>query len=271
MMNEKAKRGKRDESLVIEVHEGRVNVCLLGTTPYLSNSMSMKAMQTILYPPGRKNATERATTIKHDPVREFRDSLASLPAADEPTWIAHPATGFKKALGTAALDLPGTKKAQIGRLVHVVGPMIGLYGLPLVHMAPVRSADINRTPDIRTRAILAEWACYLSIRYVTPIITESLVVRVLAAAGLYIGVGDFRSEKGAGDHGCFRICAPDDPDFGRLVKTAGRAAQLAAIETPRPYDQRTEDLWHWYETEVERRGRGPTRKPTEPEPVEFDS
>jgi hypothetical protein len=26
-------------------------------------------------------------------------------------------------------------------------------------MTPVRSADMNRTPDVRTRAILPEWAC----------------------------------------------------------------------------------------------------------------
>lgn len=247
----------REESLVIEVHEGKVNLCLLGTTPYLANRMSTKAKRSLLYPEGRKNTAQKQGSMKHDPLAEYRAAPTILRADDEPTLIAHPATGFKKAMCTAALDLPGMKKAQIGRLVHVIGEHVGLYGVPRLHMAPVRSADMNRTPDIRTRAILPEWACYLSIRFVTPILRERMVVQLLAAAGMYIGVGDFRSEKGAGDYGCFRICPPDDPSFRRLIKTAGRKAQAEALDEPTAYDEETEDLWSWYRDEVERRGGGP--------------
>jgi hypothetical protein len=215
--------------------------------------MAAKAKRELLLPAGRKNAAARQGSLKHDVPQEFRDSPLVLKDPKEPTYLGHPGVGFKKSLATAALDLPGTKKAQIGRLVHAVGYTIGLYGLPHLYMTGVRSADMNRTPDIRTRAILPEWACYLTLRYVRPILTEALIVRLVAAAGMYVGVGDHRSEKGAGDYGSFRIVDPADHEFQRIVTTMGRGAQMEFMTKLTPYDDETEELFGWYTEELDRR------------------
>jgi hypothetical protein len=236
---------------ILRVEKGTIEVCVLGTSPIILNRMSQKAQHELLMPRGRKNAAEKATTLKHDPIEEYRASAYRL--SHGPTQLAILATAFKGAMATAALDLPGAKKAQIGRLTWVNGDYVHVYGVPKLSMATVRSADMNRTPDIRTRAIVPEWACRLSVTYIKPLMRPQAVVNLIAAAGMTIGVGDWRPEKGKGNFGQFDIVAVDDPQFVRILETGGREAQELAMETPECYDDETTELLSWFEDERSRR------------------
>jgi hypothetical protein len=100
---------------------GYWQIGILGVTPYLHNRMSEKARHELLYPKGRKNAAERASSLKHEPVEEFRASPYILEGDDEPTLLAAMASSFKGAMMTAALDMPGSSRAQIGRLCWLKG------------------------------------------------------------------------------------------------------------------------------------------------------
>jgi hypothetical protein len=157
-------------------------------------------------------------------------------------------------MGTAALDTPGAKKAQIGRLVYIEGEQLPIYGTPKVFMAITRSADMNKTPDVRTRALLPEWACKLRITFTKPILREQSIMNLLAAAGFQSGVGDWRQEKGSGSYGSFKLVSADDKDFMRIVKTQGRAAQQAAMDKPEAHNAETEEMLAWFEVETKRRG-----------------
>jgi hypothetical protein len=112
---------------------------------------------------------------------------------------------------------------------------------------------MNRTPDVRSRAIVPEWACRLTVQFAKPIMREQSIANLLAAAGIMAGVGDWRIEKGAGSYGAFRLCSATDPDFVRICKI-GRKQQDAAIADPECYDDETESLLSWYGVEVQRRG-----------------
>ena len=61
-------------SEIIEVTRGQFDCCVLGTSPLILNRMSEKAKRELLMPKGRKNAVERATSLKHIPVDEYRAS-----------------------------------------------------------------------------------------------------------------------------------------------------------------------------------------------------
>ena len=235
---------------VIEVEQESATFYIRGTTPLICNRMSQKAKGELLFPAGRKNAAERATTLKHKPHDEFRASPYVLGSPDAPTYLAALAVWFKRAMGTAALDMPGTNKAQIGRNIRVEGERIPLYGIPQLHMAVTRSADINRTPDVRTRATLAEWATAITVTYTVPILRAAMVARLLASAGMTIGVGDWRQEKGSGSYGLFSIVSSDDPDWHRIVRSGGRDMQLAAMASPTPYDDETEEMLTWFTEEL---------------------
>lgn len=238
---------------ILKVSTGIIECYVVGTSPLILNRMSEKAKHVLLMPSGRKTAVEKATSLKHIPVDEYRASAHTIKDPKAPTLLAALSTAFKGAIRSAALDMPGAKKAQIGRLTYIAGEYIGIYGLPKLFMSIVRSADMNKTPDVRTRAIVPEWACHFQVTFVQPLIRPQAVVNLLQAAGLTIGVGDWRPEKGAGSYGQFTVVNKDDPTFKRIVKEGGRSAQVAAMEKPVCYDDETTELLSWYDDERAKR------------------
>ena len=244
---------KASEISIMEVVKGQMEFCVLGLTPLIMNRMSQKVWFELLAP-RKKTRSELEAKLKHDPIQEFRASPYLMPDAKAPALLALLPTAFKRAMGTAALDMPGAKKTQIGRLVYVQGEYLPVYGVPKVFMAITRSADMNKTPDVRTRAILPEWACKLSIEFTKPILREQSIANLLAAAGFQSGVGDWRQEKGSGSYGSFKLVSADDKDFVRIMKTQGRAAQKKAMDEPEPYNDETSEMLAWFDVEIKRRG-----------------
>lgn len=249
-----AKAPAKSESIdVVEFNTGTVEFCIVGNTPIILNRMSEKAKRELLMPKGRKTAADKANSLKHNPFQEFRDSPYTNPDKHADTFIEHLATSFKSAIRGAGVDVPGASKAQLGRLLWVNGERVSLHGVPQLFMSVTRSADMNKTPDVRTRTIMKEWACRLSISFVQPMLTVKTVANLLAAGGLTQGVGDWRPEKGSGNYGQFRLVEANDPTFKRLMKI-NYQQQFKAMQNPVPYDQETEELLSWFDSEADRRG-----------------
>jgi len=249
--------GKQTDATIYiqKIETALVEVPIVGTSPLICNRMSQKARQELLMPKGRKTAAEKAINLKHSPLDEFRNSPYLLEGA--PTLIGVMASAVKGAMMTAALDLPGAKKAQIGRLVYVEGDYLPVYGVPKLFMSVTRSADMNHTPDIRTRAILPEWAVIARIHFVVPMLNTTNILNLLHAAGAVAGIGDWRPEKGKGSYGQFRVANVDDPDLQRIMATGAYQAQYDALYAERPacYDRETEDLLTWFAQESVKRGK----------------
>ncbi|MCA1572893.1 MAG: hypothetical protein LC798_21910 [Chloroflexi bacterium] len=237
------------------VQRRTLQVAVIGTRPLILNRMSEKARRELLLPAGRKNAAQKASSLKHNPIDEFRAAPYRLTQDDAPTLLALLSTAFKGSMKTAALDLPGAAKSQIGRLVYIEHDHVPVFGIPQLLMSVTRSADMNRTPDIRTRCIVPEWAAIVDISYVAPILNERSIVNLLAAGGVTSGVGDWRPEKGNGSYGQFELTAVDEARFSRIVTSGGREAQVAAMADPAFYDAETEDLFGWFTEEADRRGK----------------
>lgn len=238
---------------VMSLDVGTVDFCILGRTPLIHNRMSEKASRELLMPKGRKSAAEKAQSLKHNPYEEFSAS----PYIDKeggPTYITFLATAFKAAIRGAGIDIPGATKAQLGRLMWVEGERIPVYGVPRLFMAITRSADMNRTPDVRTRAIMPEWACRITISFVRPMLNVKTVGNLLAGAGLIRGVGDWRTEKGSGNYGQFEVVDEANKDFVRICENFGREKQVEAMSKPACYDHETEELLSWFYSEAESRG-----------------
>lgn len=241
-------------SIDINVTRGYLTLCLLGEAPFICNAMSEKAYHELLLPAGRKTSADKAQSLKHDPKKEFRNSVYYAREPNSPTLIVMRSTAFKKAAMGAALDIPGARKTQIGRLMYVVGDEVPIYGVPELMMAVTRSAGIDRTPDIRTRAIIPSWCAVLNIEYAQPLLNPIVIGKLFATAGITQGVGDWRVEKGSGAYGRFSVVNPDHPQVKLLMDIGDREAQLAALENPVAYDSETESLLDWYDTEITRRG-----------------
>jgi hypothetical protein len=248
-----AKKDDSSEVFITKVDQGVADFCIVGTAPLICNRMSQKALHELLMPRGRKTTAEKASTLKHEPLTEFRSSPYTNTADDGPTRIQLLASMFKGAMKTAALDIPGAFKSQIGRLTYVTGDRVNVWGVPQIFCAVTRSADKGRTPDVRTRAILPRWACRITVQFAQPIIKLQSVANLLAAGGITSGIGDWRVEKGSGSYGTYRIADETDPEYLAILQL-GREAQDAALENPVPYDDETDELLSWYGVEAKRRG-----------------
>ncbi len=221
---------------------GRVTLKLIGETPFYFNAMSAKAKRTLLIGGGKKTAAEKKE-LKHDPEQEFRDSVYRM--TDGPTLLGFPAPGVKGAMATAALETAGVTKTSVNRLIFLPEQRIKIWGKPYLKCDVVRSADMARTPDIRTRAFLPRWCAEVDIAFIMPTLSTHSIVSLLANAGVICGIGDFRQEKGKGGYGTFSVAGDDlgdSAEYWAEVTAEGRDAQQAALDFPEAADEETADL-----------------------------
>lgn len=235
--------------------QGRIRLRIIGRTPLYFNSMSAKVMRDLIIGTPKKTAAEKAAQMKHNPEQEFWDSTVRL--SDGPTFLGFPAPAIKAAMATAALETPNVTKTSVKRLVFLPQSHIPIWGLPYMKMDVVRSADMNRTPDVRTRAYLPRWCSEFDIAYVNPPLNASSIVSLVANAGVIVGIGDFRQEKGAGSHGTFQVTTAEDTTFqdewDEIVAEGSREAQEEAMKNPVPFDDITDELLEAVRFERQRR------------------
>lgn len=247
-----AAKAQTAEIKVMPLRRASAKLRIIGTTPMFQNRMANKVKQGLLVGTKKKTKAERVE-IKHNPLQEFRDSMEIV--KDGPTALGLRVTAVKAAMCTAALETAGLTKTSAQRLLFMPGDFTPLYGTPQLRMDVVRSADINRTPDVRSRCFLPKWGAEIEVQFIVPQLSAASVVSLLCNAGVLIGVGDFRQEKGKGAFGSFRVLGEgeQDDEWDDLVANHARDAQLAAIDNPEYADQDTLDLMEFFEEEVQRR------------------
>lgn len=239
---------------ILNLPRGRLVVHLIGIEPLVYNAMSFKTMSELLNPSGRKSKAERLVKPKHLPYEEYVDSTYRRRSVEEgPTRLLMPCRSFKAALADVAKRVPGAPATtEVKQLTYVQGVYADLYGIPQIFMAPVRNSDMNRTPDIRTRAIVPEWCCTITVDYAQPQLNADTVTKLIFAAGQHNGVGDYRQQKGVGAFGQFRpvVDPADRKRFEEIMKYGSMAAQDDALQNPVPFDQETEALLDWYDEKI---------------------
>lgn len=235
---------KAETGLTIDpLKQGRVRLTLVGQTPFYFNAMSAKAKRSLLVGGGKKTAAEKKE-LKHNPEEEFRDSVYRAMSGE--THLCFPAPAVKSAMATAALETPGVTKTSVQRLIFLPEQKIKIWGKPYLKMDVVRSADMNKTPDVRTRAFLPRWVAEVDIAYVTPTLSVHSIVSLLSNAGVIVGLGDFRQEKGRGSYGTFAVAGDDGGAFADYIADVKQEAwdvQKSALENPEMADQDTLELY----------------------------
>lgn len=244
----------------IEMQTMRFNI--VGISPFVPHAMSFKAAGSLLFPAPKKNAAERASTMKHEPFEEYVDACyAFTDDEDQVTRLYVPGSMFHAAISDVSIDMVGAKKAQVARLTSVPTAKLPLYGIPQIHCCLVRSSDMQRTPDIRTLPILPQWATTVEIQFVPSLIKAESIANLLSASGHIVGIGDGRPQKGKLANGQFRLCDDDDTEFQEIVAKQTRKAQDAALAAPEYFDLETRRLLEWFEQEKDRRAAAPTKLP----------
>lgn len=252
------KKTKPTQIYIHQIPERELTCYLVGTTPLYINCMSEKARQQLLYPSGRKTTGDKATSLKHNPHEEFQDCIHRMPEGDE-TLLGFPASAPKRAMSEIAVDIPGVKKAQIGRLVKVIGDpeknLIPIWGFPNLSMEPVRNSDMNHTPDIRTRAKVKRWVSRITVTFPIELINENSIINLLVMAGRYIGLGDGRPGKGILNFGMFKVLSISEQSKLKDILVLNRKAQEKAMEQEMPADPESARLLSWYDEQIKLRGK----------------
>jgi len=227
---------------------------MIGQTPMYFNSMGAKAWRDLLVGGGKKTAAQKKD-IKHNPEAEFRDSVYKKDTGS--TYLCFPAAGVKGAMATAALETGGITKTSVQRLIFLPESHIQIWGKPLLKMDIVRSADMNKTPDVRTRAYLPQWCAEVTVKYVVPTLSAHSIVSLLSNAGTIVGIGDFRQEKGRGSYGTFAVSGAEDMgDYQEIwdeITKEDREVQKLAMEQPICADEQTAELMQYLQEERLRR------------------
>jgi len=243
-----------EEITILRMTQNQATFCLKGVSPLVFNRLPKKAREQLLLPPKKVKGASRELTLKHDPYAEFLDSPYTTQNEDAPTLLVMPGEAFKKAVANATLDMEdGPTKASIGRLVGVVTPWVSIYGIPTLWMTMVRQAGQNKTPDVRTRAVVEKWAAVVTVSYISPNLSEHKIGNLMANAGIIIGVGDGRQEKGSLSCGKWDLASKADAEFNDIIKTGGRSRQMKEMGDPHFFDEPSEELFEWFEEEAQRR------------------
>ena len=232
-----------------QIKRETVEIILIGESGLYCHRMSQKASRDLLLG-GRKKTTADKANVKHHPRDEFRNSMFLTGAAPAPL-IQFPAMAFKRAMRTAAIETEGVKGTTVDRLIYVEEEFAPIFGRPLLRMDITRSADMAHTPDVRTRAYFPKWATVLHLTFASPMLTRATIATLLNNAGMVVGVGDNRQERGKGSYGRFRI--GDRKDLEEVMTT--HEEQVAAVEDAAP------DMGHGdtavllaeYDAEIEKR------------------
>jgi hypothetical protein len=211
-------------------------------------------MRDLLIGGGKKTAAQRKE-IKHNPEQEYRDTVYKKSFGE--TLLCFPAPGIKGAMATAALETAGITKTSVQRLIFLPQTHVQIWGTPQLKIDMVRSADMNKTPDMRTRAYLPRWCAEVDIAYVQPTLDAHSIVSLLTNAGSIVGIGDFRQEKGRGSFGTFSVHTEQSmgsfqEDWNELMKEA-RDVQQAALDDPEYADDQTAELMAFLVEERSRR------------------
>lgn len=243
------------ENIQVEIQEiqtGIVRFNVLGDSPLIMHRYPFKAWMELVLPSKRENRAALEQTLKHVPIEEYRESTYCNRDEKRPALFHLPNGMFAGCIAQTGVDIPGASRAMLERLTRIIDVNIDLFGIPQIFCAMVRNSGMNRTPDVRTRAIFPQWACGVTVRYIKPQLTERNITNLMGAAGMINGIGDWRGEKG-GPYGAFRIVSDSDPAFKSIIKNQTRKLQQAAFDAPAFHDEDTEKLLVWFNQELKRR------------------
>lgn len=176
---------------------------IIGTAPLIIHRFSEKAKKQMLDAmQGKKNPKQ-----PKDPEAEYE---AAFYRFKDGKGYGFPVIGFKAAAVEASRFYDkSVTKVGLRQYLFVTGE-IGVDGVPLARIEgePHMREDVVRVgqggTDLRYRPEFSEWSTTLELTYVSSCLTRDSVLSLIDAAGMGVGVGEWRPER-QGAMGTFAI------------------------------------------------------------------
>lgn len=196
---------------VQRIQTTKVKIPIRGTTPLIVHRFSEKAKKAMLDAMQGKKSPKQAK----DPEAEYEAAFYRLKDGER---YGFPAIGFKQAMVSATRFFgKDVSMVLVRQTVFVHGeegedqPLIPIDGTP--HMREDVVTVGRGGHDLRYRPEFPEWSATVPVEFVTATFTLDSVVSLIEAAGLGVGVGEWRPEKN-GDFGQFTVDTTRDMEVG---------------------------------------------------------
>ena len=209
---EKEKKPKKVKVRVASPRMGLLTVPIVGTSPVIVHALSEKMrkewLEKYITKEDKKNRTEKEEKVR-DPTEEYLDSMYYMPGTrdtDKPEY-ALLASGFHRAMQTVGSMIYnqhgktlGVNATSVQRSVTVHSVIDGLIPMttksgPKMREDWVRIGN-NSTPDLRYRAQFDDWSMTVPIQFDMDVFSAEEVFNMFSRAGMVVGYGDWRLEKG---------------------------------------------------------------------------
>ena len=179
---------------------GRIQVKIVGTSPYLPEPMDMEVLE-------RYNKLKSKQGYSKDDISE-EDKVKVKFYYDEKGKYGIPARAFYNSMIRASSYLFEIKSGGMRNIkegINIKGNIIPLkYKKVEVLTHWGRTAGMSGAPRKIMRNAFNDWSCELEIEYNKSNLSAEQIINVLNWAGFHIGVGGFRKEK-TGNFGNFVV------------------------------------------------------------------
>lgn len=206
------------------------NITIIGDTPLIVHAWSEKAKKEMLAAQQKTKKAKKAMDIR-DPFAEFMNTLywiTKKPEQETPeAFEAALANGAKFGFPTICFKLAALAAAyRAGVIPNQVGMKCSFWlegiekfnpgsgsGLVLIESSNpprlqedmVRIGGINKTADLRYRAVFDDWKVRLKVSLIdTGTFNMESVINAIEMGGLMCGVGEWRMEKN-GEYGQYHV------------------------------------------------------------------
>lgn len=183
-------------------------VPIVGTAPLIVHNFSEKSKRQML---DAQQGKKKVKVIR-DPQAEYEAAFYRI-ATDDGDAYGFPVTAFKAAtIGAARFFDKSVTMTSLRQFMFMHGELtkadpqqlVRIEGEPHMREDVVRLGGPSRSADLRYRPEFPEWSTSLKVTYVTSSLSRDSVLSLIDAAGLGIGVGEWRPEK-RGEFGTFAI------------------------------------------------------------------
>lgn len=171
-----------------------LNITVKGSTPILLHRFPLEPIEAI----------EKKTPAEQAEICAYRE-----PASKE---LCFPAVNVQRALVKGAAYSKGKGRATLAKSAAaciMVGPEYLLFGVKH-YSIDARAVVVPATKGrvVRYRPRMDAWQLSFAVEYDDALLRETEVRRIIDDAGLRVGIGDFRPEKG-GSFGRFLVVHQD--------------------------------------------------------------
>jgi len=184
----------------------RASIEIVGLTSLLSHRKSPDMIQGSTPAEGEDAAKAKLGGLRkrtkkvRDPQAEFKASLYELPDGK----FGFPAISFKRAIEDAASTL-GYARTQIRRLIYTPQEFVEIVGSkPRLRTDVAVNQNMRSASIVVNRAEFETWRCTLLLDFDSDFLTAETIANLLTRAGLQVGVGAWRNDKG-GVRGAFMV------------------------------------------------------------------